>query len=330
MRRRTIFGGALGAVAWSRSIAWAQPAAGARRLGVLLPFRSDDSIGQTRADDLRRGLAAHGWQEGRNLLIDWRWGAGDAALFERHAIELVALAPDVLVAQSSPSARALQRHTNKIPIVFSIVTDPVGQHLVDSLTRPGGNITGFSDFDAPMAGKWVEMLSQIAPPVSKATVIFNPSAASFAGLMIQPIADAAKAFSIAIESVPVNDDAEIERAISAHAKEHGRGVIVLPDIFSFVHRDTIVGAANQGELPAIYWHRAFVASGGLMSYGVDSGEMVRRSADYVDRILRGARPADLPVQQPVKFSMIVNLRTARAIGLEVPPTLLAGANEVIE
>ncbi|MFI4998583.1 MAG: ABC transporter substrate-binding protein [Reyranellales bacterium] len=328
--RRAILGGAAAVLVPGSSRAQAPSRAGMRRLGVLLPFRMDDRSGQRRAAALLEGLASHAWHEGGNLGIDWRWAGGDPALFERYAAELVTLAPDVLVAVGSPSVLALRRLTGKIPIVFTVVTDPVGQHLVESLTRPGGNITGFSDYDPPMAGKWIEMLTQIAPPVLKATVIYNSAAASFAELMRQPIEDAARTFSVAVRSVSVNDDSEIEATMSALARENGNGVIVLPDFFTFVHRETIVASANRYRLPAIYWHRDFVSGGGLMSYGVDNADLVRRSADYVDRILRGARPADLPVQNPIQFELAINLKTAKQLGVTIRPTLMAIADEVIE
>jgi putative ABC transport system substrate-binding protein len=302
-----------------------------RRLGVLIGWRESDPIGQARATILVQGLDTLGWKEGGNLRIDWRWFGGDPALFERNAAELVALGPDVLLAGGSSTAvAALQRQTSSIPIVFVQVADPVGQGFVASLARPGGNITGFSNYDPPMAGKWLGMLTQITPPVGRVAVLYNPATAPYAGLMLHAIEEAAGSLAVAVRAAPVNDDAEIEAMMAGLAREERCGLLVLPDPFTGGHRDTIIAAAARHRLPAVYPFRYFTASGGLMSYGIDQDDLYRRGASYVDRILRGAKPADLPVQRPTKFELAINLKTAKALGVTIPPSLLAAADEVIE
>jgi putative tryptophan/tyrosine transport system substrate-binding protein len=330
MRRRdfiTLFGGA---ATWPLA-ARAQPRDGIRSLGVLMANRENDPVGQAFAAALVKGLGALGWREGGNLRIDWRWGAGgDPALFERYAAELVALRPDALFAQTSPSVAALRRKTGTIPIVFTMVTDPIDQGFVASLARPGGNVTGFGDFDSSMAGKWLGMLSQVAPPVARAAVLFNPATAPYAGLMRQAIEKAAPSFAVAARIAPCRDDVEIETMMTALAREERGGLLVLTDIFNIVHRDAIIASAAQHRLPVVYFDRSFTAAGGLMSYGIDYVDLFHRSASYVDRILNGAKAADLPVQQPTKFELVINLSTAKALGIELSPTLLATADEVIE
>jgi putative tryptophan/tyrosine transport system substrate-binding protein len=301
-----------------------------RRLGVLLPLLADDPVAKSRAAALIQGLGALDWREGVNLRIDWRWTGTDSALIERDAAALAALEPDVLLAVGSPAVMALRRLAGKVPIVFTVVTDPVGQGMVESLTRPGGNITGFSDYDAPMGGKWVEMLAQIVPPVASAAVIYNPATAPFAGLMLHAIKKAAPTLGVAVRTAPAKDESDLETTMAALAGEGRGGLIVLPDFFTFVHRQAIVGLAARHRLPAIYWNRSFVVDGGFMSYGIDNDDLFRRAADYVDRILRGARAGDLPVQNPTKFELVINSTTAKALGIGVPPSLLGGADEVLE
>jgi putative ABC transport system substrate-binding protein len=331
MRRRE-FMATLGGVAagWPLA-ARAQPQERMRRLGVLMGNRQSDPVGQAFAAALGQGLGALGWHEGRNLRIDWRWGAGDdPALFERYAKELVALAPDALFAQASPSVAALRRETSTIPIVFTMVTDPIGQGFVASLAQPGGNVTGFSDFDVSMAGKWLGMLTQVAPPVAFVSILYNPATTPYAGLMLRAIEQAAPSFTVATRIAACRDDAGIEAMMAALAREQRSGLLVLTDIFNIVHRDAIVASAGRHRLPVVYFDRSFVAAGGLMSYGIDYTDLFRRSATYVDRILNGAKAADLPVQQPTKFELVVSLKTAKACGIELSPTLLATADEVIE
>jgi putative ABC transport system substrate-binding protein len=263
------------------------------------------------------------------LARDWRWAGGDPALFDRYATELVELGCDVLLAQSSPSVVALRRKTSTIPIVFTMVTDPIGQGFVESLARPGGNITGFSDFNSLMAGKWLEMLTQGAPPVVRVAVLYNPATAPYAGLMMRDIEDAAPSFPVTAKSAPCHDAAEIQSMMAELARGERGGLLVLTDIFTIVHRDTILASAAHAS-PTVYFARSFTAAGGLMSYGIDYAELFLRSAAYIDRILKGASPLDLPVQQPTKFELVINLKTAKERGITLSTTLLATADEVIE
>ncbi len=301
-----------------------------RRIGALLALLENDPMGQTRAKALVEALGALNWKEGDNIRVDWRWAGGDPALFERYATELVALRPDLLLANGTPSVAAMQRRTSTIPIVFVVITDPVGQGLVASISRPGGNITGFTDFDPPMANKWLSMLAQISPPAARTAVLFNPATAPYAGLMLRAIEEAAPSFALAVRAAPCRDGAEIEAVVTELARNERGGLLVLPDAFTFAKRAVIVESAVRNRLPAIYWNRSFVADGGLMSYGVDNTDAFRRAAGYVGRILSGEKPADLPVQAPTKFDLVINLKTARALGATFAPALLATADEVIE
>ena len=308
----------------------AQPTTGLRRLGALMGGLPDDPEMRRFATTLVQALEAHGWHEGANLHIDWRWQGRDPGLFERDVGELVARAPDVIFAMASPAVRALQSRTKTIPIVFALVTDAVGQHLVESLTRPGGNITGFSDYDASMAGKWVQLLTQINPAATSVAAIFNPAAAPFADLLLNSITVSARTSGISLHVAPVKDEADIRTTMSVLARERHGGAIVLPDAFSFLHRKAFIDLATEFRLPVVYWNRLFVDEGGLMSYGSDNVDQLRRSAEYIDRILKGASPADLPVQLPTKFELAVNLKTAKDDGVTIPPILLATADDVIE
>jgi ABC-type uncharacterized transport system substrate-binding protein len=330
MKRRAVLAGMAAMLAPLTSMAQTPLRDGPRRLGVLMGNLADDPVAQAYTASLMRGLRSLGWQEGANLRVDWRWAGGDPADFDRYAAELVALGPDVLLAQSSPSVVALRQKTSTMPIVFTMVTDPVGQGFVESLARPGGNITGFSDFNVLMAGKWLEMLTQVTPPVSRVAVLYNPATAPYAGLMMRAIDDAAPSFAISAKAAPCRDDAEIEQATAELARGTRGGLLVLTDIFTIVHRATILATAAQHRLPTVYFARSFTEAGGLMSYGIDYADLFLRSAAYVDRILKGAKPADLPVQLPTKFEMVINLKTATALGIEISPTLLATADEIIE
>jgi putative ABC transport system substrate-binding protein len=243
---------------------------------------------------------------------------------------LVALAPDVLLAVRTPSVEALRRQTSVIPIVFTVVTDPVGQGFVASLARPGGTITGLTDFDPPMAGKWLWMLAQITPPVAHVAILYNPATAPFAGLMLRAITEAAPSLGVAVRAALVHDEAEIETTVAGLAREERGGLLVLPDAFTYVKRGVVVASAARAHLPAVYWNRAFVADGGLMSYGVDITDLYRRAAGFVDRVLNGAKPSDLAVQNPTTFELVINLKTAKALGITIATTLLATADEVIE
>jgi putative tryptophan/tyrosine transport system substrate-binding protein len=327
--RRTIFTVIAAALAPRLLIAQAQSRDEMRRLGVLMGgSRSDD--GRARAIALVQGLGALNWHDGGDLHIDWRWADGDPAFYERCAVELIALDPEVLVAWGSPGVAALRRHSNTIPIVIVNVTDPVGQGFVKSLAHPGGNITGFTDYDPPMAGKWLGMLAQIIPPVAHVAVLFNPATAPFAGMMVRVIEESAPSLAMAARAAPCRDDAEIEAMTAGLAREERGGLLILPENFNIVHRETIITLAAWYRLPAVYPYRFFTATGGLMSYGIDPYDLFRRAASYVDRILKGAKPADFPVQNPSKFELVINMKTARVLGITVAPSLLATADEVIE
>ena len=301
-----------------------------RRLGVLLNLSENDLEAQRLVTVFRQGLAQLGWSDGRNLRIDFRWTGGDVGRARAFAKELVELLPDIVVGYATPSVVALQQETRSIPIVFLSVTDPVGQGLVANLAHPGGNITGFAVFEFSLGTKWVEALKQIAPSLRRVTTIFNPKTAPYYALYVRAIEKAASSYAVEPIVVEVHDDAEIEHAISILARERDGGLIVMPDSFNMVHRRTTIALADRYRVPAVYYFSLFATDGGLISYGPDEADMFRRAAGYVDRILKGAKPADLPVQQPTNFRMIINLKTAKALGLTVPQSLLARADEVIE
>ncbi len=327
--RRAICAGIAAALALRPLVAEAQPRDGMRSLGVLMGG-PNDLLGQMRAAALVQGLSALEWHDGGNVRIDWRWAGGDPALYEQYAAELIALNPEVLVAWGSPSVAALRRQMSTIPIVLVNVTDPVGQGFVESLAHPGGNIIGFTDYDPPMAGKWLGMLTQITPPVARVAVLFNPATAPFVGLMLRVIEESARSLTVAVRAAPCHDDAEVKALMAGLAREERGGLLVLPENFNIVHREVIITLAARYRLPAIYPYRFFTASGGLISYGIEPEDLFRRSASYVDRLLKGAKPADLPVQNPNKFELVINLKTAKALGLTIAPSLLAAADEVIE
>jgi putative ABC transport system substrate-binding protein len=274
-----------------------------------------------------QALAGFGWVEGRNILIDYRFAAGDRTLFKTYAAELVGLSPDAILATTPPAVAALRELTPAIPIVFLLVADPVGLGLVRSLARPGGNLTGFSSYDAPIIGKWLQLLKDVVPSIRRVAIIFNPDTASAPSLNSE--IDAAPSFGMTVTLAPVHDDAAIEEAIANHAREPGGGLICLPDSFNVAHRGVIIAAASRHGLPLIGTIE-FPRAGGLMSYMWNSLDQFAQAASYIDRILKGASPADLPVQQPTKFSLIINLKTAKALGLTVPPSMLDLADEVIE
>jgi putative ABC transport system substrate-binding protein len=330
MKRRefiTLLGGAT--VGWPLATRAQQPER-IRRVGALIAFAENDSYAQAGVDSFRHGLERLGWVEGRNIHVDYRFAAGDPALFNTYAAEMVGLSPDAILAGASPAAMALQPLTRTIPIVFVLVADPVGLGLVQSLARPGGNITGFSVYDAQLMGKWLGLLNEIAPNVRRIAVIFNPDTAPFATLFNRSIGTAAQSLGMAVTLAPVHDDAGIEEAVSAQARQPGGAVIVLPESFSVTHRKTIIAAAARYNLPAVGMNELFPKDGALMSYWIDGVDSYSRAASYIDRILKGAAPAGLPVQEPEKFSLILNLKTAKALGLTIPPNLLAIADEVIE
>jgi len=328
MRRRefiTLLGGA--AVAWPLTARAQQPER-MRRIGVLAPTAPDDAEAQTRFAALRQGLQRFGWIEGRNLQIDARWGAGDAGAIGRAATELAALAPDVIVASGSAAAAILQA-TRTVPIVFVSVPDPVGSGFVESLAQPGGNATGFIMFEYGLSAKWLELLKEIAPSVTRAAVLRDPAIVAGIG-QFAVIQSAAPSVGVDVSAINMRDGAEIERAVTAFARRPNGGLILTASALAAIHRDLVVSLAARYKLPAVYITRYFVAGGGLVSYGPDFVDQYRRAAEYVDRILKGEKPADLPVQAPTKYELVINLKTAKALGLEIPPTLLARADEVIE
>jgi len=328
MKRRQFIALLGGAAAWPLA-AHAQDGEGVRRIGVLLNTAADDMVFQTRVGAFLQGLALLGWTIGRNVRIEVRWSGGKADEARRYATELAALAPDVILAHGVSSVRPLLQATRTVPIVFPIASDPVGAGLVESLARPGGNATGFMSFEYTLSGKWLELLKDIAPGVTRVAVLQDPTqgGGSSAFAVIQ-----AAAPSLGVEVTPVNlrDAPEIERALADFARTSNGGLIVTGSALSNVHHKLIITLATRHKLPAIYLERSFAAGGGLISYGSDYIDHYRRAAGYVDRILKGEKPADLPVQAPTKYELVINHKTAKTLGLDVPPTLLARADEVIE
>jgi putative ABC transport system substrate-binding protein len=327
--RRQFISALGGAVfAWPLS-AHAQQGEGMRRIGVLSSLAADDPRSQAEYEAFLQGLQQSGWTDGHNVHIEVRWGAGNAAETRKYAADLVALAPDVILAPGSPSAGSLLQATRTVPIVFTLVVDPVGAGFVDSLSRPGGNATGFMMFEYSLSGKWVELLKEIAPGVTRAAVLRDAAIAAGAGqfAVIQAVAPAV---GVEVSAVNVLDAAEIERAVAAFARSPNGGLILTASALSAVHRDLIITLAARYKLPAVYYERSHVAAGGLISYGPNFLDEYRRAAGYVDRILKGEKPADLPVQAPTKYELVVNLKTAKAIGLTVPQSILARADQVIE
>jgi putative tryptophan/tyrosine transport system substrate-binding protein len=325
-RREFIFtlGGA--AAVWPLS-ARAQQGERMRRIGVLMNVASDDKEGQARIATFLQGLQQLGWTDGGNVRIDYRWAAGDAGSFQRYAEELVALAPDVILASATPSVQALQRATRTVPIVFVQVGDPVGMGAVASLARPGGNTTGFTPMEFGFGAKWLELLKEIAPRVTRVAVLRD---LTIGPAQLSAIQAAAPSFRVELSAVGVRDAGEIERTVAAFARSSNGGLIVTASTSALVHRDLITMLAARHRLPAVYSYRYMVTAGGLISYGADTIVQFRRAAGYVDRILKGEKPADLPVQAPTKYELVINLKTAKALGIEVPATLLARADEVIE
>jgi len=328
MRRRefiTLIGGA----AASPLAARAQQPERVRRIGVLVPGLAADLEYQNRIAAFQQGLQGLGWIDGRNARIDYRWGGGDADRIRNYAAELVALAPDVIFAVASSAMGALQQVTRTVPIVFATVADPVGAGYVDSLARPGGNVTGFLLFEYGIAGKWLELLKQTVPAVTRAAVIRDPNTSPGIGqwAVIQAMAPS---LGVELSLINIRDAAGIERDITAFARSPNSGLIVTGTPLATQHRELIIRQAGDHKLPAVYYERYFVVSGGLISYGPHMIDQYRRAAGYVDRILKGEKPADLPVQAPTKYELVINLKTAKALDIVVPPALLARADEVIE
>jgi putative ABC transport system substrate-binding protein len=322
-----------GAAAWPLA-ALAQQPDRMRRIGVLIGFDESDSEGQARLAAFQQGLQALGWTDGGNLRIDYRRFAGDRDRIRAAAAELVGLMPDVIIAYAPPAVAALRRETRSIPIVFTQVSNPLGAGFVANMARPSGNITGFTSFELTMGGKWLEALKEIAPGVTRSVVILNPDNLA-AGGFLGAIEAAAPSLGVQVAPIALRDASDperavMERAVAAFAREPNGGMIVLPDFATTTLRQSIVALAARNRLPTVYPFRYFAASGGLMSYGVDQIEQSRQAASYVDRILKGAKPGDLPVQAPTKYETIINLKTAKALALTIPDKLLALANEVIE
>jgi len=329
MKRRTFIVGLGGAVAWPL-VARARQA-DRMRIGVLMPLDENDPEGKARLSAFMQGLAESGWTDGRNVQMDVRWAGDNADRNQVFSKELVSLQPDVILVNTTPLTAALQRETRTIPIVFVGVSDPIGEGFVASLPRPGGNLTGFINLEASMGGKWLQLLTEIAPSVKRLAIMFNPDRAPGGGSYFLPSFEAAaRALNVASIAAPVHDDAEVQTVITSLGRDPGGGLIVPPDGFTIVHRAPIILLSAQNKIPAVYSISGFVGDGGLLSYGPSLPDIFRRAAPYVDRILRGAKPADLPIQLPVKFEMAINLKTARALGLAVPQSILLRADEVIE
>jgi putative tryptophan/tyrosine transport system substrate-binding protein len=326
MRRRDFITLLGGATAWPLA---ARAQQNIRRIGVLMTLSESSQEGQAWMAAFKDGLQKVGWSESRNIRIDARWGAVDAAS-QRLAMEIIATQPDLILAQNTPTTLALLRQTRTIPIIFANVADPVGSGLVASLAHPGGNVTGFINIEGSMSGKWLELLREMVPHVNRVGFVFNPATAPSFEYYLKPFKDAAQSFAVEAIAAPVHDKAQLESVITAHARQPNSGLIVMPDGFNINHRREITSLTARHSLPAVYPQRIYTEIGGLLSYGNDPLDNFRRAAIYADRILRGTKPSELPVQVPVKFELVVNLKTAKALGLTMPDRLLATADEVIE
>jgi putative ABC transport system substrate-binding protein len=300
------------------------------RIGMLVAWPEGDSEGQRNLAAFRQALLDAGWTEGEGVEIAYRWAGTDVERTRTFAKELVALQPDLIVSSSTSTTAALARETTSIPIVFAVMVDPVGSGFVTTMARPGGNVTGFTNLDPRMAGKWLELLKEIAPGVVRVAIPFNPATEPYSELYLSAFSAAAPPLGMEVIAKPVHGPAELEAFISAAALERKIGLIPMPGPFSVTHREQITSLAARHRLPAIYWGRAFAVSGGLLSYGNDNADNWRRAAIYADRILKGEKPGELPVQFPVKFDLVVNVKAANALGLAIPPTLLERADETIE
>jgi putative ABC transport system substrate-binding protein len=329
MRRREFITLLGGAVAWPIMVHAQDRRDKTMSVGLLLPFTQNNPVGQARISAFLQELRQLGWTSGRNIRIDTRWGGGDADAIRKYAAELVALKPDVVMAFTSAAVAALQQVTRTVPIVFAVVTDPVGAGYVENLARPGGNITGFTSFEYAISGKWLELLKEVVPRVTRVAVLRDAALAGGPG-QFGAIQALAPSLGVELRPVDLNDANDIERAITAFAQRPNGGLIVTGSPRATFHRELIIALATGHRLPAVYYDRFFVLGGGLISYGPDFLDECQRAAGYVDRILKGEKPADLPVQAPTKYDLVINLQTAKALGLEIPPTLLARADEVIE
>jgi putative ABC transport system substrate-binding protein len=301
-----------------------------RRIGVLVAYAESDREGRGFVATFREELQKLGWTEGRNIQIDTRWAADDAKSMQRFAKELVALQPDLILSHNTPTTAAMLQQTQSIPIIFANVSDPVGSGFIASFPRPGGNVTGFIVMEPTIAGKWLELLKAIAPHITRVAFLFNPATAPFAEYYLKPFKAAASSVAVEAIAAPVHNTSELESVIAAQAREPSGSLIVMPEAFLNVHRAEVTSLSARYRLPAVYPYRFFTELGGLLSYGNDQFDNFRRAASYVDRILKGEKPADLPVQAPTKFELVINLKTAKALGLEVPLWLQQQADEVIE
>jgi putative ABC transport system substrate-binding protein len=328
LRRREFIAGLGGAAAWPLA-ARAQQGDRVRRIGVLTQRYESDPVAKARYSAFTQALAGLGWADGRNVRMDLRWHDGDANRIPALARELVGLQPDILVTAGAAATAALQRETRTIPIVFLNVADPVATGIVPRLNQPGGNVTGFALNEASLGGKWLELLSETAPGLKRAAIMFNPDLPPISAY-IPSFETAARSLKVGPIPAPVHSNVEIETAIIALGREPGGGLVIIPDAFVTAHRAPIISAAARNKVPAVYYSPMFVRDGGLLSYGVNGVDLYRGAASYVDRILRGAKPSELPVQLPTKFLMVVNLKTAKALGLAIPPSILLRADEVIE
>jgi putative tryptophan/tyrosine transport system substrate-binding protein len=330
MRRRQFIAALGGAVAAWPSLLQAQHVDRTRQVGVLMSVVPDDPSADADIAAFRQGLDELGWIDGRNIHIHLRFPGGDVERVRALAKELVELRPDVLLSRSTPATMALRSETDVIPIVFVNNTEPVESGIAQTLARPGGNVTGFTNFESPIAGKWLQLLKEVDPHISRIGMIYNPQTAPFGRLFMRSIQSAAPMLSVEAVDLPVQTTSEIETALGTFAREKGGSLIAIPDSFTLEHRHLIIALAARYRLPAAYSASSATRSGGLMAYAVDTRDTMRRAAGYIDRILKGAKPADLPVQQPAQFALSVNLKTAKALGLEFPPNLVATADEVIE
>ncbi len=331
MRRREFITLLGGAVATWPLVARAQQSEQMRRIGVLMGYPDTDPDGQAFIVAFQEGLQQLGWTLGRNVRIDTRWTPpGNTEALQRSARELVALQPDLILSHSTPTTATLLRQTRSIPIIFAFVSDPLGSGFVASFPHPGGNVTGFTVMEPGLAGKWLELLKEIAPRVTRAAFLFNPTTAPYAEYYLKPFKAAAASFAVEGIAAPVHDSSEIASVIATQAREPNGSFIVMPDAFTDTHRAEITSLAARYGVPAVYPFRYWAKLGGLMSYGVDQGDNFRRAAIYADRILKGEKPSELPVQAPVKYELVINLKTAKALGISVPQTILARADEVIE
>jgi len=328
IRRRQFIATLSSAAAWPL-VARAQQGERMRRIGVLMAHAESDPEGQAFVAAFRAGLQKLGWTEGRNIRIDTRWAA-EVELMQGFAKELIALQPDLILANNTPTTAAVLQQTNTIPIIFAVVADPVGSGFVASFPRPGGNVTGFNVSEPTLAGKFVELLKEIAPHVARVAMLFNPATTPYRDIYLNPFKATAASFAVEAIAAPVHDSSELESVVAAQARRPNSGLIVMPDGFMNVHRAEVISLAARYRLPAVYPYRFWAELGGLLSYGPDQTDNFRRAATYVDRILKGEKPSELPVQAPVKFELVINLKTAKALGLDLPTSLLARADEVIE